>query len=169
MYLSASLLERLRLYQFSCRWYSLKDWPTNRENSFATTCTIITFLGFLVGKNQITETETKRTCWRWVTWPWQVVLRRKERGECLHQRPEQLLPLNFGYVILLVLPVYIMFGEGGKRTSNLSLLHILVTLNQWRLQYFLVVFVLACVYAEWSFLSLSLPVSLCEPCWNEGK
>lgn len=57
------------------------------------------------------------------TWP-------PVRGECLQQRPEQFLPLNLGYVNLLVLPVCIMFGEGGKSTSNLSLLHILVTLNQ---------------------------------------
>lgn len=85
-------------------------------------------------------------------------------GECLHQTPEQLLPLNFSYINLLVLPVCLMFGEGGRKTFNLSLLHILVTLNKLRLQYFLVVFVLACVCAEESFLSLSLPVSLCELC-----
>lgn len=50
-------------------------------------------------------------------------------GECLHRRPEQLLALNCGYINLQGLLVCIMFGEGGKRTSNLSLLHILVTLN----------------------------------------
>lgn len=83
--------------------------------------------------------------------------------ECLHQTPEELLPLNFSYINLLVLPVCLMFRKEGK-TSNLSLLHILVTLNKLRLQYFLVVFVLACVCAEESFLSLSLPVSLCELC-----
>lgn len=43
---------------------------------------------------------------------------------------KQLLALDCGYVNLLGLLVCIMLGEGGKRTSNLSLLHILVTLNR---------------------------------------